>query len=169
MAEVAGGAPNLPFYYYHIPTLTGSKFDMVEFLNQGGERISNLVGLKYTEATLHEFQECLELQDGRFDVVWGLDEMLLAALATGATAGIGSTYNIAAPLYLQLIEAFHDNNLQESRRLQSLSISMIRILTEFPFHPAMKAVLAMKGIDVGGCRFPLGRLAKVTWSLCERI
>ncbi|WP_417848393.1 dihydrodipicolinate synthase family protein [Thalassoglobus sp.] len=159
MAEVASGAPDLPFYYYHIPTLTGSNIDMVDFLTQGAKQISNLAGLKYTAATLHEFQECLGLQDGRFDVVWGFDEMLLGALATGATAGIGSTYNIAAPLYRRLIEAFGSGYVIEARRLQALSINMIRTLNQYPFHPAMKAVLGMKGLDVGGCRLPQGRLS----------
>ena len=160
MAEVASGAPKLPFYYYHIPTLTGSKIDMVEFLCQASLQIDNLVGLKYTDAAMHEFQECLELQDGRFDVVWGFDEMLLGALATGAQAAIGSTYNIAAPLYQKLINAFRKGDLTEARRLQSLSISMIRILCQYPFHPAMKAVLKIRGLDVGGCRLPQGSLTR---------
>lgn len=159
MAELAAGAPDLPFYYYHIPTLTGSQIDMVEFLNLAGGRIPNLAGLKYTCATLHEFQECCELQDGRFDVVWGFDEMLLGALATGATAAIGSTYNIAAPLYQKLLVAFADGDLKKARQLQTLSICMIRTLCKYPFHPAMKAVFAMKGLDVGGCRLPQGRLS----------
>lgn len=158
MAEVASGAPELPFYYYHIPMLTGSKIDMVPFLTEGVARIPNLVGLKYTDTALHEFQECFELQNGRFDVVWGCDEMLLGALATGAQAAIGSTYNIAAPLYARLIEAFEKGDLQEARRLQGLSIQMIRTINLYPFHPAMKAVLKMKGIDVGGCRLPQGKL-----------
>lgn len=160
MAELASGAPELPFYYYHIPTLTGSKIDMVDFLNLAGQRIPNLAGLKYTDATIHEFQECLELQNGKFDVVWGFDEMLLGALATGARAAIGSTYNIAAPLYGRLIEAFKKGDLPEARRLQSQSIKMIRTLCQYPFHPAMKAVLGMKGLDVGGCRLPQGRLTQ---------
>ena len=159
MAEVAAGAPDLPFYYYHIPTLTGSKIDMVNFMQRGSERIPNLVGLKYTEATLHEFQQCLELDDGRFDVVWGFDEMLLGALATGAKAGIGSTYNIAAPLYNEMISAFDIGDLPQARRLQALSVNMIRTLNHFPFHPAMKAVLGMRGFDVGGCRLPQSRLS----------
>lgn len=159
MAEVAAGAPDLPFYYYHIPVLTGSAVDVLEFLKQAGERIPNLAGLKYTDTKLHEFQECLELDDGRFDVVWGCDEMLLGALATGARAAIGSTYNIAAPLYRRIIAAFADGELTEARRLQSLSVSMIRTLNHFPFHPAMKAVLAMQGFDVGGCRLPQGSLS----------
>ena len=111
-----------------------------------------------TDTALHEFQECFELQEGRFDVVWGCDEMLLGALATGAQAAIGSTYNIAAPLYARLIEAFEKGDLQEARRLQALSIQMIRTINQYPFHPAMKAVLKMKGFDVGGCRLPQGKL-----------
>lgn len=160
MAELASGAERLPFYYYHIPTLTGSSIDMVAFLNLASKRIPNLAGLKYTAATLHEFQECRELQDGRFDVVWGFDEMLLGALATGATAAIGSTYNIAAPLYQRLIDAFKKGELQEARQLQALSISMIRTLCQYPFHPAMKAVLRMLGVNAGGCRLPQGCLSE---------
>lgn len=159
MAEVASGAPDLPFYYYHIPALTGSALDVVEFMKRAGDRILNLVGLKYTDTKLHEFQECLELDSGHFDVVWGCDEMLLGALATGTRGAIGSTYNIAAPLYRRIINAVSEGDLIEARRLQSLSVTMIRTLNHFPFHPAMKAVLGMQGLNVGGCRLPQGILS----------
>ena len=159
VAEVASAAPDMPFYYYHIPTLTGSQLDVVEFLKRAADRVPNLTGLKYTDTKLFEFQECLELGNGRFDVVWGCDEMLVGALATGTCGAIGSTYNIAARLYRRIIDAFADGGLAEARRLQSLSVNMIRKLNRFPFHPAMKAVLAMQGFNVGGCRLPQGRLS----------
>ncbi|TWT84622.1 N-acetylneuraminate lyase [Planctomycetes bacterium CA13] len=158
MAEVAAGSPQLPFYYYHIPALTGSTLDMVEFLKLGDKRIPNLQGLKYTDTKLHEFQQCLELENGRFDVLWGCDEMLLGALATGAGAAIGSTYNIAAPLYLGIMDAFRLGDLVEARRLQSLSVEMIRAIGKYPFHAAMKAVLGFNGFDIGSCRLPQVRL-----------
>ena len=160
MEAVAGGAPELPFYYYHIPALTGSAVDVVQFLQLASGRIANLAGLKYTDTKLYEFQECLELDEGRFDVVWGCDEMLLGALATGARGAIGSTYNVAAPLYRGLIDAFGNHDLARARQLQSLSISMIRTFNRFPFHAAMKAVLAILGFDVGGCRLPQGSLSE---------
>lgn len=158
MAEIAGGAPELPFYYYHIPILTGSALSMPEFLQCGRSQIPNLIGLKYTDTKLFEFQQCLDVEGGDFDVVWGCDEMLLGALATGAVAAIGSTYNIAAPLYGRLIEAFQNGDLVEARRLQSLSIQMIYTIGRYPFHAAMKSVLAMQGLDVGGCRLPQSQL-----------
>ena len=154
MSFLAGGAPELPFYYYHIPVLTGSSLDMVEFLKNARNHIPNLVGLKFTEPTLHEFQRCLELDEGRLDIVWGTDEMLLGALATGATAAIGSTYNIAAPLYVAMMAAFKNGNLVEARRLQSLAVEMIKAIARYPFHPAMKQVLKFQGFEFGQCRLP---------------
>jgi len=166
VAQVASGAPKLPFYYYHIPVLTGVALDMVEFLPLAAKRTPNLVGMKYTAPTVFEFQACLELDGGRFDCVWGCDEMLLSALACGARGAIGSTYNVAAPLYRRLMEAFARADLDEARRCQLLSIQMIRAINRCPFHPAMKRILGMLGFDCGPCRLPLPR---VTVEQVERL
>ena len=160
MASLAAGAPSLPFYYYHIPALTGSQIDIVEFLKIGANRIENLRGLKYTDTKLFEFQSCLSIDDGRFDVVWGCDEMLLGAVATGAQAAIGSTYNVAAPLYQRMIDAFTRGDLDEARRLQYLSVQMIRTIFRYPFHAAMKSILTMRGLEMGACRLPLGTMSE---------
>ena len=158
VAQVASGAPQLPFYYYHIPVLTGAAVDMVEFLEQAPKKIPNLAGVKYTAPAVHEFQACLEFAGGRFDMLWGSDEMLLSALVVGARGAVGSTYNVAAPLYRRIIDAFDSGRLDEARRCQSLAVQMIRILYRYPFHPAMKAVLKMLGMDCGSCRLPLAAL-----------
>jgi N-acetylneuraminate lyase len=158
MQEVAAGAVELPFYYYHIPLLTGSTIDVADFLKQGADRIPNLAGLKYTAPRLHEFQECLVLDGARFDVLWGTDEMLLGALATGARGAIGSTYNIMAPLYQQIIEAFEAQDLDTARRLQAQAWSIIKTILKYPFHSAMKDVLKMLGLKTGSCRTPLQTL-----------
>jgi len=62
IAEIAAGASETPFYYYHIPVLTGVKLDMVELLRQGASKIPNLVGIKYAEPLLHEFQRCRDFK-----------------------------------------------------------------------------------------------------------
>lgn len=158
MAEVASGAPDLPFYYYHIPSLTGVALDMVEFLPMAARQMCNLAGMKYTAPTIHEYQACLELDGGRFDILWGSDEMLLSALAVGARGAVGSTYNIAAPLYRRIMEAFDRRELEEARRLQSIAVHMIRTIYRYPFHSAMKQILKMLGIDCGPCRLPQPRI-----------
>lgn len=151
---IASAAPSLPFYYYHIPALTGSSVDIVAFMKAAGDAIPNLFGLKYTDTKLHEFQQCLEIGDGRYDVVWGSDEMMLGALATGAKAAIGSTYNVIAPTYLKLIEAFNTHRIEDAQARQREAIELIRVLGQYPFHSAMRELLRLMGHDFGTCRLP---------------
>ena len=152
MAEVAAGAPELPFYYYHIPEMTGVDLDMVAFLDAAAERIPNLAGLKYTAPTLHGLQGCLAA--GSWDVLWGIDEMLLGAWVTGVRGAVGSTYNVAMPLYTKLLAALEAGGMEEARRLQGESVRLVRLLAARPFGPALKAVLAWLGQDCGPCRLP---------------
>jgi len=70
-------------------------------LKYGSSIIPNLAGIKYTASTIHEYQSCLEFDNGKFDVLFGYDELLLPALSIGAKSAIGSTYTFAAPLYLK--------------------------------------------------------------------
>lgn len=154
MSEIAGAANGKPFYYYHIPGLTGSTIDIVSFLSSASEAIPTLVGLKYTDTKLFEFQSCQAICQGRLDIVFGCDEMLLGALATGATAAIGSTYNVLAPVYAELISAFERGDLVTARQYQAKSIEFIRAVYKYPFHSAMKQILTWRGIECGGCRLP---------------
>ena len=155
MAEIASAAKELPFYYYHIPHLTGVGMDMIEFLKYAGPRISNLAGIKYTATTLQEYQACLNFENGRYDILYGLDELLLPALAIGAKGAIGSTYTFAAPLYLKTIEAFEKGDLKAAREHHSYLVEMIRILVKYPPIPGQKAIMKMLGFDMGPCRLPL--------------
>ncbi|HEX6962143.1 MAG TPA: dihydrodipicolinate synthase family protein [Lacipirellula sp.] len=158
MAQVAAGAPSLPFYYYHIPMLTGARFDMVDFLAQADEHIPSLAGLKYTMPTLHEYQLCQEFSGGKFDILWGVDEMLLAAVATGANGAVGSTYNIAAGAYLEIIRAVSEGRLTDARLWQSRVANLVRILASFPFHAALRETMRLLGMECGPCRLPLRML-----------
>ncbi|PST83865.1 N-acetylneuraminate lyase [Pedobacter yulinensis] len=155
MAEIASAAPNTPFYYYHIPALTGVAIDMVTFLELAGPRIPNLAGIKYTAATLHEYQACVSYQNGRFDVLFGYDELLLPALAVGARGAIGSTYNFAAPLYLQVMKLFAAGLRDEAAAMQLHAVNMVRNLVKFPPIPAQRAIMSHLGFDLGPCRLPL--------------
>ncbi|TCK80845.1 dihydrodipicolinate synthase family protein [Albibacterium bauzanense] len=155
MAEIASAAPETPFYYYNIPHLTGISMDMLEFLNLAEELIPSFRGVKYTASTLHEYEACLNHKDGKFDILFGFDEMLLPALAVGAKGAVGSTYTFAAPLYNRIIECFQNNQLKEARDLQMMSIKMVQSLVKFAPIPAQRAIVGFKGINLGPCRLPL--------------
>src|SRR5699024_4753297 len=113
--EVAGAAPELPFYYYHIPSMTGVDFPMVEYLESARGKIPNLAGIKFTNENLMDFKLCQGLDSGRFELLYGRDETLLCGLSLGATGAIGSTYNYMAPLYNQIIDAWNDKELVKAQ------------------------------------------------------
>jgi N-acetylneuraminate lyase len=153
-AEVAGAAPDLPFYYYDIPAMTGVRLPMPEFLARAPDRVPTLAGLKFTNPDLTAFQTCLRAGGGRFDILWGVDESLLAALALGAEGAVGSTYNFAAPVYHRLIDALRRGDLAAARAEQFRSVRLIEILTGYGYMAAAKAVMGALGVDVGPPRLP---------------
>jgi len=159
-AKIASAAPNLPLYYYHIPSLTGVNVPMAEFLATAGDRIPSLAGVKYTFEDLMDFEECLRLHGGRFDMLFGRDESLLCSLVLGARGGVGSTYNFAAPLYTRMIEAFGEGDLEAARSMQSKSMEMIRLLLRAGETPVgtFKAMMRIVGVDCGPARPPLRNL-----------
>ena len=165
MAEIAGAAPDLPFYYYHIPILTGVGMDMIEFLKYAGKKIPNLAGIKYSSSTIHEYQSCLEFDNQKYDVLFGFDELLLPALSVGAKGFIGSTYTFAAPQFLRTMESFQHNDMEAARKQHSFLVEMIRIITRYPSVPAQKAIMKMLGWDMGPCRLPLITFSKAQYDL----
>lgn len=152
--QIAQAAPATPFYFYDIPVLTGVSLPMPEFLALGRETIPNLAGLKFTNPDLMAFQLCLRAGDGSFDVPWGCDEFLLAAVALGATGAVGSTYNFAAPIYHRVLQAFTAGDLKTARDHQFNAVRMIQVLVRHGFISATKAVMKMLHVDVGPARLP---------------
>ncbi len=176
-APIAAAAPGLPFYFYHMPSMNGVNASMAEFLPWAAERIPNLAGIKFTHEAMGDYLAARRMEGGRFDVLWGRDEMLLGALAMGAEGGVGSTYNAIAPLYLKLIEAFHRGDMATARDLQSQSIAFIdSLVATGNFFAALKAVLRAQGVPITpAVRLPLApvdekKLACLTehYKVCSR-
>lgn len=157
-AEVAAAAPNVPFYFYDIPALTGVRFAMPDFLVAADARIPTFSGIKFTNSDLMAYQKCLRAQDGRFDIPWGVDEYLLAAYALGGKGGVGSSFNFAAPIYLRMTAAFERGDLETARTEQFRSVQLIDLLAGFGYMAAAKALMGFLGVDVGPARLPNPRL-----------
>jgi N-acetylneuraminate lyase len=155
-AAIAAAAPNTPFYYYDIPVLTGVSLPMEQFLATAPAGIPTFAGIKFTNPDLVSYRRALEVAGDRLDLPWGVDETLLAALATGARGGVGSTYNWAPQLYHDLIAAFDRGDLATARQLQSRSIAMIDAIAATGFLGTAKALMGRLGVPVGPARLPLG-------------
>jgi N-acetylneuraminate lyase len=153
-AEVALEAPDLPFYYYHLPSFTGVNILAFDFLSTAAERIPTLAGMKFTHEDLMDFNRCLKFKAGTFDILYGHEQMLLSALALGAKGGIGSTYNFAAPIYLRILKAYESGDMVAARADQARVVEMFAVLERFGVLPAGKAIMKMIGLDCGPSRLP---------------
>ncbi len=153
--SIAKAAPDTPFYHYDIPVLTGVHLSMPEYLRQARERIPTLAGIKFTNPDLVAYLRSLEVAGEALDLPWGVDETLLAALATGARGGVGSTYNWAPHIYHKLEAAFHAGDFTAARSWQSTSIKMIDAIAATGFLGTAKAIMARLGVPVGPARQPL--------------
>jgi len=154
-AEVAAAVPAMPFYYYHIPALTGVGLPMYELLQAIDGRIPNFAGIKYTHEDFMDFLSCMNFQSGKYDMLWGRDENMLPALSIGTKAAVGSTFNYAPSLYLDMIDAFNKGDLAKAKDLQQISIDMIRLLGKYGGIATGKAYMKLIGLDCGNFRLPV--------------
>jgi N-acetylneuraminate lyase len=153
--EIASAVPNMPYYYYHIPVLTGVYFSMLDLLEEVEGRAGNFAGIKYTHEDFMDYSSCLSYRGGKYDILWGRDENWLAALAMGAQGAVGSTYNYAPALYHQISISFQNGKLEEARFLQQKAIDMIRLLGKFGGIATGKAYMKWIGMDCGEFRLPV--------------
>lgn len=158
LEPIATAAGDLPFYYYDIPSLTHVHLPADEILARAGARFPNLAGLKFTNADLVTLELCLGVEPDRFEVLYGVDELLLPALALGVRGAIGSTYNCVAPGFLALMKAHEAGDLATARRLQREANRFIRAIAKQNVVAGSKAVMKMMGLDLGPVRAPLPAL-----------
>lgn len=159
-AEVAAAAPKLPFYYYHMPAMTGVTFPAADFLTAAADKIPNLAGVKFTHENLMDFGRSGEVAGGKYTMLFGRDEILLAGLSLGAKGAVGSTYNFAAPLYLRIIDAFNRGDLAAARRDQMRAMDFIAVLERHGGLAAGKSAMKLIGVDCGAVRLPLRALTE---------
>jgi N-acetylneuraminate lyase len=158
-AEIAAAVPDMPFYYYHIPVLTGVNLPMYDLLKEVDNSIPNFAGVKYTHEDFMDYLSCLLFKNRKYDMLWGRDENMLPALSLGAKGAVGSTYNYAAPLYVQLIRAFEQGDLEKAAQLQEQSIAMIRLLGKYGGIATGKAYMKLIGLDCGKFRLPVKNMS----------
>jgi N-acetylneuraminate lyase len=154
--RVASAAPNLPFYYYHIPPLNGVQLSVVDLLKSVNQEIPNFAGVKFTSPNMFEFEQCRHVDDGRYEMLWGMDEMLLDSLAFGNRSGVGGTYNHCFGLYKQMVEAYEQGKMELCRELQHKSHLFIDVLILYRGNiMGGKRIMKFLGLDCGPNRLPL--------------
>ena len=153
---IANSAPDLPFYYYHIPAFNGAFLPMLELLKAVDGRISNFAGIKYTFESLYEYNQCRLYKNGKFDMLHGQDETILPSLAQGgAQGGIGGTTNYNGRELVGIIEAWKKGDIETAREKQNFSQEVINVICRYRGNiVGGKRIMKLLGFDLGPNRVP---------------
>jgi N-acetylneuraminate lyase len=155
----AAAAPNLPYYFYHIPSLSGVNFPVIDIIKKADEKIPNFFGVKFTFEALADALSCVQYKNGKYNILFGRDEMFMSGYLLGMKGAVGSTYNVAPKLYLDIMRLCDQGKLEEAKTLQAKSVQLINELVgSGSFFGALKVCLSFLGIEVGNPRSPLPKL-----------
>lgn len=150
---IAKALPSLPIILYNIPQVVDAYLPrrVVEDLAD----IPNIVGLKDSSGNLTYTMEILEFAGDRINVLIGHDEVVLNALAGGASGMILASAQVYPEVWQTILAAVRRGDLEaaraEQRRVQKLS----RIFCRYGGGVAVKQALKMMGLDAGQPRRPL--------------
>jgi 4-hydroxy-tetrahydrodipicolinate synthase len=156
----------LPIILYNIPQCTGVPltWQMVEDLAQ----IPNIVGLKDSSGQLGYMLAVLEKVRDKIRVLCGHDEVVVAALAAGASGTILASANVMPDVWVEIYNHVQKGELQKARELQYKVQKIARIIAGSGA-VGTKAALNMMKIKVGPVRKPLSLGGELTYEAREEL
>jgi len=151
--EVARAVPNMPIILYNIPQVVDAPLPrrVVEDLAD----IPNIVGLKDSSGNLAYTMEILEYAGDRINVLIGHDEVVLNALAGGASGMILASAQVYPEVWQAILKAVRNGDLETARAHQRQVQKLSRIFCRYGGGVAVKQALRMMGVDAGVPRSPL--------------
>ncbi len=145
---------NVPLYVYYIPGCTNTRLTADQLLEVCA--LDGVAGLKYSSGDLYLLSELLAMRDpDQVNVLSGPDELLLPCLSLGVEGAIGAYYNVLPRLYIDIMQSFVRGKLATARRLQFAANDIIAATRPYGTIPAIKAILKMRGYEVGHCVPPM--------------
>jgi N-acetylneuraminate lyase len=148
LVAAAEACAPLPFYIYAFTARSGYPIPLA-VIAQLRERVSNLVGLKVSEAPWERFEPYLI--EG-LDIFVGPEALIAQGLARGA---IGAISALASALPEVVVAAVREATPEATERAKTARMTLER----FPMPAALKTVCAHRGVAIGGdVRLPLRAL-----------
>jgi len=155
LLPIVEAAPKTPFYYYHIPFLSGVNLDPIKLTDISMDRLPTFCGIKYSDgASLHNLPLLESVAPG-LEFLSGSDEAYLMSFAQGYKAAVGSTYNYAAPIYNNVRKSLSVGDFKRAQVWQKHALEMITAMFETCGRSSLKVMMQMVGIDCGPVRRPI--------------
>ena len=148
---------NLPFVMYNHPAANGGM--SAELVAKMFNEIDNITGVKWTVNNYFELIRLKDMTNGEMNIINGPDEMLICGLAAGADAGIGTTYNVMLPQFLEIYKYFKEGDIDKAREIQKKINRVIHCMIKHEVIPATKYMCTMLGFNAGQGSYPLKEIS----------
>ncbi len=157
---------DIPIILYNIPQCTGVwlTWQMVEDLAE----VPNIVGLKDSSGELKYILSVLEKVRDKINVMCGYDEVVLSALAAGASGAILASANFIPDKWVEIYNLVQKGNLKKAQELQFKIQKIARIIAKSGA-VGTKSALNMIGMKVGPVRMPLSVGGELTYEEREEL
>ncbi len=149
--DIAKAVPDLPLIVYNIPAFSGVEINadnMKAIIDASGAQ-----GLKYTSYNLFEMEK-IHRRFPELTIFNGHDEVYLNSLPAGATAAIGSTFNVMLPKFLKLKALYEGGDMAAAIAKQGEINDIIEAMIKVSVNGSIKYWLTKSGIPCGDCRKP---------------
>eukprot|EP01111_Echinosteliopsis_oligospora_P007937 TRINITY_DN2329_c0_g1_i1.p1 TRINITY_DN2329_c0_g1~~TRINITY_DN2329_c0_g1_i1.p1 ORF type:complete len:322 (+),score=28.06 TRINITY_DN2329_c0_g1_i1:38-967(+) len=147
-AEVAKAAPSLPFFYYHYPGITNVHFTALSFLEHAADVIPTLQGIKFTHNDYQDFGLCVDFRGGKYDILNGFEQVLLAGLAFGCKGSIGITFSLIGNHYSKVCRLWGEGKIEQARKEHQRAVVFYSILQKYNLIKSIKVLLRHTGLGL---------------------
>ncbi|MEX1275749.1 MAG: dihydrodipicolinate synthase family protein [Bacteroidota bacterium] len=150
--QVSEACAGTDFLVYENPERVGYSLG-IPFVLRLLRELPGIVGVKDTGDSLSRLIAYLAtVTDAK--VFTGNNSLVLPALMMGASGGVSTIANVAPELFAGIVHQHRKGDIEEAKRLQFIAARLHAALWGVPYIPAIKHLLAERGLPCGAPRQP---------------
>ncbi|MDO4545845.1 MAG: 4-hydroxy-tetrahydrodipicolinate synthase [Bacillota bacterium] len=148
---------NIPVYIYNVPARTGICIDVDIVAELSKHR--NIAGIKEASGDMSYVAKLSGLISDDFSIYSGNDDITIALMSMGAAGAVSVWANLMPKAVHQMTTAYLEGRTAEARKMQLEHLNLINALFCETNPVPIKTIMNMAGMQVGGCRLPLGAIS----------
>ncbi len=158
---------NIPVYIYNVPSRTGIciKPEDVEVL----AKHKNIAGIKEASGDMSYVAKLSTFISDDFNIYSGNDDITIALMSMGAAGAVSVWANLMPGKVHEMTKAYLEGHIDEAKKIQLKNLNLINALFCETNPIPIKEMMNLTGMNVGGCRLPLGGISRYNHRVLKSI
>ncbi|MGL5544405.1 MAG: 4-hydroxy-tetrahydrodipicolinate synthase, partial [Cetobacterium sp.] len=156
---------DLPIMLYNVPGRTGVNLSLGLLKKLAKQK--NIVAIKEASGDISYACEIARLIP-ELDIYSGNDDMTVPLMSIGAVGTVSVLANIEPKVVHNMVYSYLNGDVKEARRLQLRYNGLVKSLFVEVNPIPVKKAMNILGMNVGGCRLPLGELEEKSIEILKK-